>query len=88
MGLHLTLSPKPRRSLSEEMEDSGAFSSTALVGAGVAGAAALAASAAFRKSTEFLEGTEESRPANGDVTLSESRREKTFPTIEIPDENK
>lgn len=83
---------EPRRSLSEEMEDSRAFSPTALIGAGVAGGAAtLAASAVFRKSAASLNGAEEPNadaPANGDATPSESRGEKSFPTVEIPDENK
>jgi hypothetical protein len=83
---------KPRRSLSEELEASGAFTPTALIGAGVAGgAAALAASAVFRKSAEPQNGTDsndkQAFPDNGDIALSEAHQEKSFPTVEIPEEN-
>ncbi|KAF9450347.1 hypothetical protein P691DRAFT_810536 [Macrolepiota fuliginosa MF-IS2] len=70
--------PQPRRSLSEEMEDSAAFSATALIGAGVAGGV-LAASAILGRSKD-------APVANGD-NGSGSRQEKAFPSVEIPDDN-
>ncbi|KXN91740.1 Zonadhesin [Leucoagaricus sp. SymC.cos] len=76
----------PRRSLSEEMEDSGAFSPTALIRAGVAGkAAVLAASTILRKSSESPSGTD-AQPTQVNGDFSDTPQEKTFPTVEIPDE--
>ncbi|EKM78732.1 hypothetical protein AGABI1DRAFT_129020 [Agaricus bisporus var. burnettii JB137-S8] len=71
---------RPRRSLSDEME-SGAFSPTALIGAGVTGGAAVyAASAALRNSNDGNTTTDTVEP--------EMHQEKQFPTVQIPDGNK
>lgn len=73
--------------------ESGAFSPTALIGAGVAGGAAvLAASEAIRKSkagqSDGDSKTKADHTTNGDPTDSETHQDKAFPTVEIPDENK
>lgn len=73
------------------MEESSAFSPTALIGAGMAGGAAvLAASAILGRSKDVQDGaetkTEDAPLANGDGG-SETHQDKAFPSVEIPDEN-
>jgi hypothetical protein len=61
--------------------ESGAFSPTALIGAGFAGGAAVyAASAALRNSNDGRTST--------DVAEPQIQQEKHFPTVEIPDGTK